>query len=88
MDNVKEKRKNSDMCNIPDEMIKSLKEDIAEIKTALLGNKYQKKGLIERVELIEYELDRFKKLKWSIYGGATVIAFIVSIMFRIVTKLI
>jgi len=74
----------SDMCNIPDGIIKSMKSDIAEIKTALLGNKYQKKGLIERVEHVENELDKLEKLKWTISGMAMAISLIVSLAFRLI----
>jgi len=78
----------SEMCNIPDGIIKSMKADIAEIKTALLGNKYQRRGLIERVELLEKEVDNFKKLKWVVFGGASVIASVTTIIIRLLVGVI
>lgn len=83
-----ENQEEVDMCNIPDGIIKSLKDDISEIKTALLGSKYQQKGLIERVEHLEYQVENLKSMKYKIYGGAIVLATIVSALFRIVIKFV
>jgi len=77
-----------EMCNIPDGIIRTLKEDVADIKSALLGTRYQKKGLIERVESIEYRLEELQKLKWQIYGGAAVITVAISAAFRLVLEVI
>lgn len=75
-----------EMCNIPDGVIKSLKDDVSEIKTALLGSKYQQKGLIERVEYIESELEILKKFKWTVYGIAMIASLLVSVIFRIIVS--
>lgn len=89
IDNRKEEKEiQEEMCNIPDGIIKTLKDDVAEIKTALLGSKYQKKGLIERVEQVEYEIERLQNMKYKIYGGAIVLATIVSVLFRIVIRFV
>jgi len=73
-----------EMYNIPNGIIKMLKDDIAEIKTALLGNEYQHKGLIERVKDLEDEVYKLKKLKWTVYGGATIVASLVTLLLRFV----
>mgnify|MGYP000406163056 CR=1 FL=1 len=73
-----------EMFNIPNGIIKMLKDDIAEIKTALLGNEYQHKGLIERVKDLEEEVYKLKKLKWTVYGGATIVASLVTLLLRFV----
>lgn len=80
-----ENDKTVNMYSIPNGVIRSLKEDISEIKTALLGNKYQRKGLIERVELLEYEINSLKKLKWLMLGGASVIASVTTVVIKLLS---
>ena len=56
--------------------MEKLEKDIAEIKTALLGNEFNKNGLLQRVETIEKYQAKDKKAKWTVAGGLTVIMFL------------
>ena len=50
-----------EVCNVPDEILKQLQEDVGEIKAALLGNQYNGKGLIQKQNDIDAELKALKK---------------------------
>lgn len=60
------------------EQHKEIYNDVKEIKKVLIGNeKYQQKGLIERVSDNEKYIQKDKKLKWIGIGVAAAIGWIV-----------
>jgi hypothetical protein len=81
------------MCTIPDSVLITLQKDIAEIKTALLGNEYNPEGgLLCRTTELEKELEklrnRYDKMMWTAGGVGAGISFIVSILVFVFDKLI
>ena len=55
------------------EQVDSIEKDIKKIKEALLGNEFNKKGFVHRLENVEDYQDSDKKHKWMFLGGATVV---------------
>tara|TARA_R110002167_G_C12299301_1_gene616963 strand:- start:248 stop:571 length:324 start_codon:yes stop_codon:yes gene_type:complete len=58
------------------EQINSIESDLKEVKNALLGNEFNKNGLVSRVEKIESYQSKDKKHKWMVAGGFVVITFL------------
>ena len=55
-----------------------IQKDLKEIREALVGNEFNGKGLVKRVEDLEkYQTDD-KKTKWTIAGGFAVILFLIN----------
>jgi len=59
--------------------VQEMKSDVQEIKVALLGNDFNKKGLVEKIKDIEKYQDLDRKAKWMIAGGGVVIGVIYKI---------
>jgi len=81
------------MCNIPDKTLEILQRDIAEIKIALLGNKYNPTGgLLCRTNQIEEELNNLKRKyeKTLAYaaGAAAGVSIIITLVAYILDKFV
>jgi len=50
------------------EQVNSIQSDLKEVKEALLGNEYNKRGFIDRVEELEKYQNNDKKQKWTLAG--------------------
>ena len=50
---------------------------VDEIRAALLGNEYNKQGLLQRLEAIEDYQRSDKRFKWMVAGGVSVISFLI-----------
>ena len=61
-------------------MLEELQRDIAEIKTFLIGNDYNKKGLNQRIEELEKQQLSDKKLRWMAVGGMAVVSFLIKML--------
>lgn len=85
-------KKIKDMSSIPDHILEQLQKDIAEIKTALLGNEYNPTGgLLYRTTDLEKEFDCLKKdiermsrkydrIIWTAVGAGAIISFMMSLL--------
>lgn len=84
-----------EVCNVPDEILKQLQEDVGEIKAALLGNKYNDAGLIKKHAEVEENYKRLKehhdkditiinskldKINWTAGGISAGVSFIIGIV--------
>jgi hypothetical protein len=58
------------------EQINSIERDVKEIKEVILGNKYNKNGMLKRIDTLEDYQGKDKKHKWMIAGGVTVLGLI------------
>lgn len=58
------------------EQINSIESDLKEVKNALLGNEFNKNGLVNRVEKIECYQAKDKKQKWMVAGAFVVLTFL------------
>jgi len=81
------------VCNIPDDILTTLQQDIAEIKVALLGNEYNPQGgLLYRVSDLEKHVDRLKnkyeRIMWTIVVASSVIAFVFNVIMQMWDKVI
>lgn len=86
-------KKEGKMCDMPNHILAKLQSDIAEIKTALLGNEYNPSGgLLCRTTEVEKELEklrsRYDKMIWTAGGAGAAISFLVSILMFIFDKII
>lgn len=57
-----------------EECIQQMQADLADIKNALLGNPYNKDGVITRITTLEKKINRIEREKIKVYGmvvGAT-----------------
>jgi len=85
IDNKKE------MCNVPDKILAQLQNDVAEIKTALLGNEYNPTGGLlfrttdveKRIECLEKRID---KAYYLLVGASAAVSFIVNLLAWIITN--
>ena len=73
------------MCNIPDNVLKQLQEDVSAIKVALLGNEYNPAGgLLCRTTELELELEKLKnrydKMVWTAAGAAAAVSVLISVI--------
>ena len=50
------------------EQVNNIAADLKQVKEALLGNEFNKKGFIDRVESLEEYQANDKKQKWTIAG--------------------
>ncbi len=87
------KKLENDMINVSDNILAILQQDIAEIKSALLGNEYNPSGgLLNRTTYLEKELDKLKmrydRMLWTVGGGAAIIAVIFNLIMAFFDKLI
>ncbi len=76
------------MGDTNDKQFKKLIQDVADIKDALLGTPYIKKGLVKRVEDLERDMQNLNIIKWKITGASAGIASVVSIVAGIILKFI
>lgn len=58
--------------------MKQLQKDIEEIKVALLGNEFNKNGLLQRVDKIEEYQAKDRKFKYLVTGGFAVVMFLIN----------
>ena len=58
------------------EQINTMASDLKEVKNALLGNEFNKNGLMQRVEKIESYQSKDKKQKWMLAGAFVVLTFL------------
>jgi len=70
-----------DMANVPDSVLLHLQKDVAEIKSALLGNEYSShRGLIYRQACTEKNLDavtnKVNKILWTAAGISAAVSVI------------
>lgn len=65
---------------------KEIKEDLREIKDALLGTKYNEYGLIARVVRNESKIRRLTARSIFLSGASAAIGFIGGILFNFITK--
>jgi len=63
------------------EVIDQTAKDVAEIKDALLGNKFHTTGLIEKVHKTRVKITRIEKLIYIGTGAAMVITFLIKFVF-------
>lgn len=85
--------KNKEMCNVPDDILKRLQEDVSAIKVALLGNEYNPAGgLLCRTTDLEQQVEklrvRYDKMMWTASGAAAVIAIIANLLVKLFDKII
>jgi hypothetical protein len=74
-----------DTNNVSDQILAKLQKDIAEIKTALLGNEYNPHGgLLYRTTELECKLEKlqakYDKAMWTSGGAAIVIAVVANLV--------
>lgn len=92
---MSEKHESNDMCNVGDDILLILQQDIREIKTALLGNQYNDTGLIKRqleseavVKILKEKnsleinklSSRIDRILWTAGGISFGVSFIISIV--------
>jgi hypothetical protein len=87
------KAKINNMANVSDDILESLRKDIAEIKVALLGNEYNPTaGLLYRMNDVETKVtrltDKYQRIMWTVVGGGTVIAIIANFIMWVVDKVV
>jgi hypothetical protein len=75
---------NKEMCNIPDKILEQLQKDVAEIKTALIGNEYNPTGgLLHRTQVLERRVEdlekRIDKAFYILVGASAVVSALVNI---------
>ena len=58
--------------------IDNIERDLKDLKDALVGNEFNGKGLVQRVDAIEKYQQDDKKTKWTIAGGFAVIMFLIN----------
>jgi hypothetical protein len=90
-----DKHEVNEMCNVPDDILLTLQQDVREIKTALLGNQYNDTGLIKRQCDSETEMkaikernekefnkmsSRIDRIYWTAGGISFGVSFIISII--------
>lgn len=61
------------------EQINSIETDLKEVKEALLGNEYNSRGFIKRVEDVEKYQSNDKKQKWTLAGIGIAIGFLIKL---------
>lgn len=81
------------MCEVSDDILKKLQEDVESIKVALLGNQYNPSGgLLCRTTELEGEVaklkNRYDKIMWMVVGASSVIAFVFNLLIRIADKIL
>ena len=57
-----------------------LAKDIAEIKIALLGNEFNKNGLVQRVGELEKSNTTFKRMQYLIIGGFAAVTYLMNFL--------
>lgn len=55
------------------EQLDTIEKKLDTITTALIGNEFNSKGLVHRVEAVEKYQESDKKEKWMVAGGVIVI---------------
>lgn len=55
------------------EQLDTIEKKLDKITTALVGNEFNSKGLVHRVEAVEKYQESDKKEKWMVAGGVVVI---------------
>lgn len=65
---------------------KQLIQDVAEIKDALLGTPYIRKGLVSRVETLEKEIYKLNIIKWRVGAYAMGVSSIIYIAVFLLDK--
>ena len=61
------------------EQVNNIASDLKEVKEALLGNEYNSKGFIHRVEELENYQSNDKKQKWTLAGIGIAIGFLIKL---------
>lgn len=62
-------------CDLDD-----LRSDVKEIKHALLGDEFNKNGIVQRVEKVEAKLSVHERYAWLVIGGGAVLIFITQLI--------
>lgn len=71
-----------------DEDLLLMKEDISEIKTALIGNKYNKEqSIVNRLGEVEDKQSRYEKRELKAMGFLFGVSFIITLIYNVFTDL-
>lgn len=68
------------VCNMEGCNLNELRNDVKEIKNALLGDDFNKNGLVQRVEKVEAKLSLHDKYFWLAIGGGSLLIFATQIL--------
>lgn len=68
------------VCNMKECDLEDLRSDVKDIKNALLGDEFNKNGLVQRVEKVEQKLSLHEKYIGYVIGGGAVIIFITQLV--------